>query len=50
MKQNQSTSNDEIEIEHQATKDVDDQIVKDNSLPSSNGTLLHGIELYLVVF
>ncbi|CAG8756465.1 13818_t:CDS:2, partial [Racocetra persica] len=31
-------------------KNVDEQIVTNNSSPSSNGTLLHGIELYLVVF
>ncbi|CAG8822342.1 10843_t:CDS:2, partial [Racocetra persica] len=31
-------------------KNVDDQIVTNNSSQSSNGTLLHGIELYLVVF
>ncbi|CAG8729256.1 8464_t:CDS:2, partial [Racocetra fulgida] len=62
MLQNQSTSHDEIDIERQATlvsdatvtiktiKNFDDQIIKDNSSSSSNDTLLHGIELYLVVF
>ncbi|CAG8812328.1 11237_t:CDS:2, partial [Racocetra persica] len=62
MLQNQPTSHDEIDIERQATlvsdatvtiktiKNFDDQIVKDNSSSSSNDTLLHGIELYLVVF
>ncbi|CAG8458779.1 36321_t:CDS:2 [Racocetra persica] len=61
MTQNQSPSNDEVDLEHQATlvsdatvaiktiKNVDNQIINDNSSPSSNGTLLHGVELFLVV-
>ncbi|CAG8733784.1 4136_t:CDS:2, partial [Racocetra persica] len=62
MTQNQSTSNNKIDFERQATlvsdaavtikniKNVDDQIVTSNSLSSSNATLLHGIELDLLVF
>ncbi|CAG8588813.1 11999_t:CDS:2, partial [Racocetra fulgida] len=61
MTQNQSSSNGEIDLEHQATlvsdatvtiktiKNVDNQIINDNSSPSSNGALLHGVELFLVV-
>ncbi|CAG8635263.1 7875_t:CDS:2, partial [Cetraspora pellucida] len=56
MLQTKSKLHDEIDVERQVTpdatatiKNVDNQIVKDNNASPSNDTLLHGVELFLVV-